>query len=40
MAQVMKYSSELSYVFIALGIGVVLFLAYRGLKKKNASQAD
>lgn len=39
MTQVMRYSRELSYVFIAVGVGVVLFLVYRGVKKKKPEAA-
>lgn len=35
MTKVAEYSSELSYVFIAIAIFIVGFLAYKGLKKKK-----
>lgn len=34
MAKVTEYSHELSYIFIALGIFVVGYLVYKGVKKK------
>lgn len=40
MAQVLKYSKELSYVFIVLGVGIVLFFVYKGMKKKKPVSAD
>ncbi len=40
MAQVLKYSKELSYVFIVLGMAIVLFFVYKGLKKKKPVSAD
>lgn len=40
MAQVLKYSKELSYVFIVLGVGIVLFFVYKGMKKKKPISAD
>ena len=40
MAQVLKYSKELSYVFVVLAIAIVLFFVYKGLKKKKPVSAD
>lgn len=40
MAQVLKYSKELSYVFIVLGAAIVLFFVYKGMKKKKPVSAD
>ena len=34
MGKVQEYSHELSYVFIAIGVIIVGFLVYKGLKKK------
>lgn len=34
MGKVMEYSNELKYLFIALGVFVVAFLIYQGVKKK------
>lgn len=34
LAQVTKYSHEIGYVFIAIGVFIVAFLAYKGMKKK------
>lgn len=34
MGKVGEYSTELKYVFIVLGIAVVLYLVYKGFKKK------
>ena len=34
MSKVGEYSTELKYVFIVLGVAVVLYLVYKGFKKK------
>ena len=33
--QAVKYSHEIGYVLLGLAVVVVLFLAYKGLKKSN-----
>lgn len=35
MEKVALYSRELSYVFVVLAVGVVIFLVYRGFVKKR-----
>lgn len=40
MEHVMRYSTELKYIFIALGIAVVGYLVYKGMQKPDEDKAS
>lgn len=40
MEHVMRYSTELKYIFIALGVAVVGYLVYKGMQKPDEDKAS
>ena len=38
MAKVSEYSQEIGWVFIAIGIFVLIFLVYKGMKKNKPTK--